>query len=382
MLVGAGDPERQIPGIRDVLWGEAGARKAWDEEAIRTQHDVALQSTVRAATLRTQIAAATADQDRLCRAPLEIPIPESDPLPPVISETLSVDASILAGMSQRELIQRVLTITAESAGMAHREHERTRDVIAAATAAADQRMRDLHGLAAEITRLTHSQRESERSAERAELSLEKLRLGGPTRPIADADPTTAELRTLTGDRAIRARDDETWDALLERVGTECSTAEAGRLRAWLNHREVLAITGLPARTLQRYRLGESSHPLALGIQRADWVELGDKLFFVHADTLPLHLFLPTQLPGFSANCFHSRWDLCTAVGGEPTLRLRRSGCRERTFILRPSSWMLTPLSVVSFDDIEARYPSRGLTGEPSYSASGGCCSTSCFVRAS
>ena len=109
------------------------------------------------------------------------------------------------------------------------------------------------------------------------------------------EPTTAELRVLTGDPTIRAPEDEAWQHMLARISAHAAQTAADRCRVWLNQPELQALTGLTARAIQRARAGESTNPLARGIQRARWANEGPKLWFVRYDTLPLHLFLPTQL---------------------------------------------------------------------------------------
>jgi hypothetical protein len=295
VLVGAGDRLRGIAGVAERLFGEAGARKAWDEEVIRAQHEALQRGREQAGRLAIQLAAARADHDRIAVAPLEIAIPDPEPLPQVIQDMLSIDETTLTAMSHRELSERMLLIATETAATLQRGQERTNELITAATTAADARIRDLATIDGEITRLTDQRREAERFGDRAELAMEKLQVRGKTKPISDLDPTTAELRVLTGDRRVRAPEDETWQQLLDRLGAGGATMTAESCRAWLNQPELVALTGLPARRLQRIRVGEGTSRLALALRRARWADLGPKLWFVNADTLPLHLFLPTQL---------------------------------------------------------------------------------------
>lgn len=292
--VGAGDPQRGIPGVADRLFGPAGARKMWDEDTARAHHEALQRSRERSRDLLIQASTAREEQAQIHRARIQIAIPEPEPLPAVVQQLQAMDPQQISSMPQRELSEWLLKLSLDTAAFQYRANERNVGVTLAAQHAVDERITTMAGLEARLDELREHHRQAERGADKAALELEKFQLRGPTKPVDDMAPTTGELRLTTGDPHAIAPEDETWEQLLARIATP-HASPSERARRYLNTPEVQALCGLNPRWLQRARAGQSNSPLAVGIQRARWIDLGEKLSFVDADTLPLHLLLPTQL---------------------------------------------------------------------------------------
>jgi hypothetical protein len=94
--------------------------------------------------------------------------------------------------------------------------------------------------------------------------------------------------------AFAYANDESWEEVLSRAGSN-EEQPCARCRSWLNVTELATTFGVDTVTILRWSRGETSGDIGRGVARATWVELSSKLAFVKADTLPLHLLIPSQL---------------------------------------------------------------------------------------
>ena len=224
LRAGIGDPDRGVPGVIELISGDAGARRGWELDSIR---DAVMELN------RAHEALNRADQQaaalRLARRALR-----EQPLPYVPS-----DLSTLSGDERMELLLR-----RDAARERHeREHWRLDDDI--------------------------EQADKDRTSQKASLvaceeALRHIERNGRRTPIHDGLPTHAEL-TSRGEVGT-ALDAESWEQALDRIDvapiavTPSPATPSTRIREELNLNEFAAVLGITDGTLRK-RLRGATRPL-------------------------------------------------------------------------------------------------------------------------
>lgn len=238
-----GVPRQGIPGVIDLFMGDAGARRVWDYEAVRSCLSRIEQATRRAEAARYELEAAERELRRctasLTAAPTVTEIEEHNPMRAIV------------------LLQRRLEDAAD------RDAVRDR-----ADAARDRRH------TAELAR-----NEADHASKEARLNLKAIQAAGPSVILPDWTPLDD-----------RAAEEEAFEEALARVRAElASTAVDSRLecpatpevmlrvREVVNLNEWAAVWGVHDKTVRRHVSGERRAPIPLD---GAVVKLGARLRFI------------------------------------------------------------------------------------------------------
>jgi hypothetical protein len=261
-----GDPAANVPGLIDLLAGDAGARQGWNIDTIRS-------SLIRLRIAGQRVAATT---QALAALRLERRALRDRPLPHVPTK--------LDGLTVKEMQK--LTLVRD---VAREQRDRDRDAF-------DDRIEQAHE---ELTTLqtTHS---------RIAAELDLIRANGRNHPLPDALPTRAELQAAdTPDED--PLDEETWEQALARadVRLELLALEPApvstRIRHNLNLAEFAAVIGITPGALRKRLRGDHEPWFPLTGPDSPLIIIGNpatsKLRFINIDKLPdnfLRLLLPEQ----------------------------------------------------------------------------------------
>ena len=261
-----GDPSAGIPGVLDVLTGDAGARRGWDIDSIR------------GTLIRLRLARQRVDQisQKLTGIRLERLALRDEPLPPVPTQ----HDKLPVGRKLDLMLSR---------DVARERRARDRDIL-------DDRIEQAH----------EDRDAAQTTAEAVAAELAAIRQAGHTHPLPDYLPTADEVRERGGDPGY-ALDQETWEQALARADVRLALLALEpapisiRLRHELNLPEFAAVLGMSAGGLRKRLRGEHEPFFLLDGRDSPLIVLGDratsKLRFIDVDKLPesfLRQLLPEQ----------------------------------------------------------------------------------------
>ena len=261
-----GDPAAHVPGLIDLLAGDAGARRGWNIDTIRS-------ALIRLRIASQRVAAAT---QTLASLGLERRALRDRPLPHIPAK--------LDGLTVKEMQKLALV-----RDVAREGRDRDRDAL-------DDQIEQAHQ---ELTTLqtTHS---------RIAAELDLIRSNGRNHPLPDELPTRAELQAAdTPDQD--PLDEETWEQALARadIRLELLALEpdpvSTRIRHKLNLAEFGAVVGITPSALRKRLRGDHEPLFPLDGPDSPLNVIGDpttsKLRFIDIDKLPqefLRQLLPEQ----------------------------------------------------------------------------------------
>lgn len=258
----SGDPENGVPGVLDLLIGDAGARKGWDIEAIRE------------ASRRLAIAQRHLEETERLLA------------------SRRLERKALAQRSLPAVPRDIASLSVDEVARLHLERDIAREKLTQERDVLDDLIEQAHDECLE----------ADADADAARKRLDRIRERGRTHPIPDAEPTAAELKAVDDDRV--ALDEETWEQALARAGVSPELLMPDeeeesplRIRHHLNMPEFAAVLGLTDGALRK-RLRGATTPL-FPLEGPDTPLVQDparpKLRFINTRKLPAR-FLKSLLP--------------------------------------------------------------------------------------
>jgi hypothetical protein len=275
-----GDPDQNVPGLLEIVGGDAGARRGWDLDAIRTAAKRLHKTKTELEVARQQLNALRLDRDGLRLRALP-------------QQTCALSDEERGGKSDAEqaVELRALVELLLERDIARERQDLERDQLDAA-------LEDAHQ-AAQQARSRHDQALSH---------LDAIRTAGRTWPLPDAAPTADELRRKCTDSQATsvALDEETWEQALDRAHVQIDLHEdedaeppCPRVRDLLNMPEFAAVLGITDGALRKRLRGSSTPLFPLDGEDSPLVVIGDrdtsKLRFIDVDKLPVK-FVASLLP--------------------------------------------------------------------------------------
>jgi hypothetical protein len=309
VLLGAGDTRTGVPGIRDLLFGDAGACVGWDIEAIRDALERVREAEGRITAIEGQLAVARAELDRINARRLNLAVPDI-PLSSTAQAALEAPPEEIVSLSNRELAILAVRMQQAHAELTRAAYDATTRLTVSGNELLDSRLREANVASSSIHRLRDAHARAVRDHDRAVEALERIRETGRTFPLPDDEPTTEELQDVTGDPDAVGLQHESWEAAIDRAGG--IRRPLRRVRRYLNVSEVAWMFGVDPLRIRRWRAGQGGGAVGRAIQQARWVEEGPKLAFLDGDTIPHHLLMPGQVEALAHLLEHS---MGSVVGG-------------------------------------------------------------------
>lgn len=267
-----GEPGRGVPGVLDLLLGEAGARHGWNVQELQT-----ICMRHRQAKKRLEKA-----QAELAARQLELNAIEDKPLP--IAPKLSIE--------QAEAL-----LESQDAGIASLRSELRRltslvELLLARDLAAEQSHQAMVRLNRQITTIREEIDAAQAARDQIKDELKDFRDRGRTLPLLDETPTTDELRDA-GQLGAHGLDEETWEEVVERADVPIESIfaiekEVARIRHLLNIAEFAAVLGMTPGGLRKRLSGRHEPYFDLEGPDSPLVTIPGhpKLRFIDVDKLP------------------------------------------------------------------------------------------------